>query len=130
MPDPEIQQLTDDWLRYAEGDLRHAEGMLVARESHQPRHVCFAAQQATEKALKAVLVARQVDFPFNHDLQELAALLEAEDAVRRAAGGLAWLTQWAVAPRYPGDVEPQWDDAERAVEEARPVVQAALEALG
>ena len=30
--------------------------------------LCFDAQQAAEKAVKAVLVAHKVDFPYVHDL--------------------------------------------------------------
>lgn len=37
--------------------------------------VCFHAQQCTEKALKAVLTARQVYFRYTHDLEELTRLL-------------------------------------------------------
>ena len=129
MSDPEVTRLTREWLSYAREDLASAEGMLAARESYRPRHVCFAAQQATEKAVKAAFVAQQMRFPFTHDLGELVALLEPDDAVRQAVGDLAWLSQWAVAPRYPGDVEPDWADAERAVAEARPVVDVAWEKL-
>ncbi len=37
--------------------------------------VCFHAQQCAEKALKAVLTARQVYFRYTHDLEELTRLL-------------------------------------------------------
>jgi HEPN domain-containing protein len=127
MPDPEVARLSREWLDYAEGDLASAEGMLRSRSSHQPRHVCFTAQQAAEKALKARYVARQVQYPFVHDLAELALGLGI-DAVE--ADRLTWLTQWATAPRYPGGVEPEWGDAERAIAEARRVVEAATEELG
>ena len=36
---------------------------------------CFHAQQAVEKALKAVLTIQQIDFRRTHDLEELANLL-------------------------------------------------------
>lgn len=36
---------------------------------------CFHAQQAVEKALKAVLTTKQIDFRRTHDLEELANLL-------------------------------------------------------
>jgi HEPN domain-containing protein len=88
--------------------------------------VCFAAQQAAEKALKARYVARQVQYPFVHDLVELAVGLGIESV---AADRLNWLTQWATAPRYPGDVEPEWSDAERALAEARSVVETTTEEL-
>ena len=61
---------TDRWLRYAEEDLTTAETLL--RQPHVvPRHVCWFAQQAAEKTLKAVLVFLQIDFPRTHDLDVL-----------------------------------------------------------
>jgi HEPN domain-containing protein len=38
--------------------------------------VGFHAQQAVEKALKAVLAMRRVEYPFTHDLELLVALCE------------------------------------------------------
>jgi HEPN domain-containing protein len=33
--------------------------------------VCFHVQQAAEKLLKAALAAREIDYPFTHELREL-----------------------------------------------------------
>jgi HEPN domain-containing protein len=38
--------------------------------------VGFHAQQAVEKAIKAVLTSRGIDYPFTHDLELLAALAD------------------------------------------------------
>ena len=38
--------------------------------------LCFDTQQATEKAIKALLIKRGIDFPYNHDLASLLTLLE------------------------------------------------------
>src|SRR5271166_3929090 len=38
--------------------------------------LCFDAQQAAEKAIKAVLIHRGVTFPYVHDLTRLLRLLE------------------------------------------------------
>lgn len=126
----EAERAAKEWLRFAREDLLSAEGMLVDRSTQQPRHVCFGAQEAAEKAIKAVCVARQVEFPFSHDLEALAGRLDPDAAVRSASPELAWLSQWAVASRYPGEgEEPGWTDAERAVREARTVVDAAAQDL-
>ena len=37
---------------------------------------CFDAQQAAEKAIKAVMIARSIEFPYVHDLDHLLSLLE------------------------------------------------------
>ena len=47
-----------DWLRQAEADLRHAGH---AREGGAHEWACFAAQQAAEKAIKAVLPSGRAD---------------------------------------------------------------------
>src|SRR5215217_5530103 len=62
-----------EWLGSARSDLIyakiHAPGVdLEAR--------CFEAQQAAEKAIKAVLIDRGIDFPFTHNLLRLLTLLE------------------------------------------------------
>jgi HEPN domain-containing protein len=65
--------------------------------------LCFDAQQAAEKAIKAVLVNRRVPFPKTHAIAELLTLLlqaavHVPDGVRQAA----ILTGYAVEARYPG----------------------------
>jgi len=93
-----------DWLRYAYSDLE------LARTGQQPKvlleGLCFHAQQAAEKALKAVLIAKDVAPPKTHNIrtlldflpQDIIPPLEVEDA--------ASLTDYAVISRYPGDFEP------------------------
>lgn len=70
----------------------------------------FHAQQAVEKALKAVLAARGLDFPWTHDLQLLltrlgAAGIEVPDAATNARR----LTPWAVEFRYGETVDGDLD---------------------
>ena len=58
--------------------------------------------QATEKALKAVLLRLRINIPFTHDIRELMNRLEAGGAA--IAGEIAdadELTRYAVAARYP-----------------------------
>jgi HEPN domain-containing protein len=63
--------------------------------------VCFHAQQAVEKSLKAVLFSRRIEFRRTHNLTELAQLLRqhgvempvADDPLRR-------LNPFAVTFRY------------------------------
>ena len=73
------------WLRYAREDLETAERMLEG-QGFALRWACYLAQQAVEKALKAVLVAEQIRFPYTHDLENLRDLLPAR---RHAAGAHA-----------------------------------------
>jgi HEPN domain-containing protein len=69
--------------------------------------LCFDAQQAAEKALKAICIHLELDFPKAHSLTILMGIIKSggvpiPDAVREAA----ILTQYAVRTRYPGAIEP------------------------
>ena len=74
MSDTEQHSEVRRWLRYAREDLEAAE-TLLAQKAVVPRHLCWLAQQAVEKALKAVLVFVGVDFPRRHDLDALRNLI-------------------------------------------------------
>lgn len=90
----------------------------------------MAAQQATEKAIKAVLVAGDVDFPRTHDLERLVALLPPESRLRISELEFAALSGWSVAARYPGNLpDATSDDAAEAVTVAARVVELARQDL-
>jgi HEPN domain-containing protein len=112
------------WLEKAAEDLEVADLILGSTVAARWA-ACFHAQQAAEKALKAVLVAMGVDFPRTHSLERLADLLGGEaDAFERSM--LIDLTPWAVAGRYPEDMpEPSQELATRLVASARSVVDTA-----
>ena len=128
MNDPEVQKVLHRWLRYAEDDLRTAE--LLLEHDGVPRNACFQAQQAAEKAIKAIFVFLQEDFPFTHNLDRLRDLLPEGWDVKEGFPDLAGLSKWAAEPRYPGDViEATRQDAETAVEQARGILETTLEDL-
>ena len=114
MSGPELlAQEAQRWLRFATEDLDAAQRMLADRSS-APRHVCWHAQQAAERALKAALVLEGIDFPFTHDLNALRNLLPDSWTVRAEHAELAELTEWAVQAKYPGEwPEPSAADAVR-----------------
>ena len=62
----------------------------------------FHAQQAVEKAVKAVLLSRGLDVPRVHDVRELARRVSAAGLQLPVdLNSLAALTPWAAAGRYP-----------------------------
>lgn len=122
MNKPEHYREAIRWLRYAEEDLNAASAML-GHPTVTPRHICFLAQQAAEKGIKAVLIASQTRFPFRHDLDELRNLIPEQWSMRDCPADLSELTEWAVEARYPTDEQdPDAEDAQRAVEQASIVV--------
>ena len=112
-----------EWLRRARSNLaRSSQGQATPDVLFED--VCFDAQQAVEKALKALIILRGVQVPRTHAISELITMLtelgfDIPEAVQEAAA----LTDYAVAARYPGPYEPVLlEDYEQAVATARAVV--------
>jgi len=103
--DSDSQELARAWLDRAKGNLARA---------RQPKpeegfweDLCFDAQQAAEKAVKAVLALYALDFPRTHQIGELLEIL------RRAGHDLTEelaradrLSEYAVTTRYPKAAHP------------------------
>ncbi len=68
--------------------------------------LCFHAQQAVEKSLKAVLIANTIEFPRTHNLEVLFDLLPQDLSVPETVRAAVSLTQHAVSSRYPREIEP------------------------
>lgn len=68
--------------------------------------LCFNSQQAAEKALKAVCLYKEQDFPKTHSITRLIDILESTGIQVPEQIKIAdILTQYAVQTRYPGPVE-------------------------
>ena len=92
-----------DWLRYARSDLELAR--VTRPDEVLFEGLCFHAQQAAEKALKAVLIAKGVPPPKTHNIRTLLDLLPQEVIAPQEIEDAASLTDYAVTSRYPGDFE-------------------------
>lgn len=69
--------------------------------------LCFQAQQAAEKAIKAVYISNKLIFPYIHDISELLATLEIEGVIiPNDIKNVSTLTMYAVQTRYPGMDDP------------------------
>jgi HEPN domain-containing protein len=104
MPPRLVHGSPEDWLRRAQASLAlarvHGEGLL--RED-----LCYQAQQAAEKALKALYIARGQAFLFTHDLDRLAMGLEGIGIeIPESIDQATILTRYAMDTRYPGGFEP------------------------
>jgi HEPN domain-containing protein len=95
----------EDWLRRAKGNLARAKQTKPKDAFWED--LCFDAQQAAEKAIKAVLVFRQLEFRKTHDLRELLTLLNSGDfKIPKEMWEAVDLSDYAVETRYPGVTEP------------------------
>ena len=97
-----MKKTTREWVRKAEADYRLA---VQTSRGAEPFHdqVCFHCQQAAEKYLKALMEELSLHIPKIHDLEDLlAALVSHHPTLRSLRRGLAFLTTFAVAVRYPG----------------------------
>jgi HEPN domain-containing protein len=112
-----------EWLLHAESDLRYAK-LGQDQPAILQNQVAFHAEQAAEKALKAVLVHMGVEFPRTHDLQSLLLMLRDNGiSVQSVIEQASVLTRFAVEARYPGDIEPiRQEEVAQAIEVAKRAV--------
>lgn len=117
-----------EWLNRAKSNLLQAQ---ARQEGVYLEDLCFNAQQAAEKAIKAVLIHLNVEYPYIHDLAALLTLVgRAGLGVPEAVKEAARLTRYAVTTRYPGVAEPVTEEENtQAVAIAREVLQWAEEVI-
>ncbi len=102
------------WLQRARSDLALGRAALVT-PGVILEDACFHAQQCAEKALKALLITRAIDFPRTHSLAVLLDLLKSANVnVPAEVDESFTLTQYAVATRYPGVWESVTDEEAHA----------------
>lgn len=120
----EAEQAAREWMRFARADLRAAQGT-QGSDVVEPRHVAFNAQQAAEKALKAILVLHEITFPFTHDLEDLRPLLPPGSRAKGESPQLSSLTQAIGRTRYPYGEELTAEAVAEMVDVAAAVVELA-----
>lgn len=118
------------WLEQAQVDLKWVRH-LAEQDAHYL--VCFLAQQAAEKALKAVLYARGEELVLGHSVRQLCQHLAADES--RFA---VYVDEWAVLDSYyiptrypdglPGDI-PARVYNRRAADSAKGLAEAVLSAV-
>jgi HEPN domain-containing protein len=98
-----MRRLTEEWVEKAEADYRVAEREAAVTEEPSYSVVCFLAQQAAEKYMKALLTELGIGFPKTHDLGALLRLVPSgTTALADLRGPLEFLGMHAVESRYPG----------------------------
>jgi HEPN domain-containing protein len=116
-------ELAQRWLARADHDIITAKQTLLLLDGPTDTP-CFHAQQAIEKALKALLTAHQIPFPRTHDLLRILDLvLPLMPDLDRDRERFADMDTYAVDIRYP-DVgfDPSREEALQALALAEEVV--------
>ncbi|MEA2641065.1 MAG: hypothetical protein QOF51_2459 [Chloroflexota bacterium] len=111
-----------EWLKRARGNLVRAQQPLAGSYLED---LCFDAEQAAEKAIKAVLLRIGVPFPYTHDLARLLSMVEtAGEQIPAEVREADALTVFATTTRYPGTYEPvETEEYDAAVATAISVVE-------
>ncbi|MFH1440678.1 MAG: HEPN domain-containing protein [Candidatus Omnitrophota bacterium] len=94
-----------DWLRHAYSDLELARRGRLS-DKILLEELCFHAQQAVEKSLKGLLVAKGIAFPKTHNIRILIDILPKDIALPVEIEKSSGLTDYAVMSRYPSALEP------------------------
>ena len=130
MADPALLAETRAWLVKAAEDLRAADFEFTASPPLLA-DITFHAQQAAEKALKALLTWNNRPFRRTHSLEELGEqCLEIDSSLRPLVDRSVQLTDYAWKFRYPGDPPaPSTVEALGALELSREIFDAALTRL-
>lgn len=121
-----MRKESEEWIKIALEELQSAEYLF---ERSLFRMVCYHAQQAVEKVLKAILIEHEIDFPRTHNILDL----------RNAVKGLGYKIDLSdedaiflnsiYRARYPLDIgllpsgEPTEKDAQRALKMAKAIVK-------
>ncbi len=108
------------WARYAEEDLIMSKSALRRRKPLTTSS-CYHSQQCAEKYMKAMLIAKEIEFPKTHDLLILNTLCsDAGIFTGFTKEKLGRLSGDAIHARYPGN-QPATEDAREALEIATDV---------
>jgi len=112
---PDERELVGQWILSARSDLLFAEG--EPPDGVMYEQPSFHAQQAAEKALKALLLYLDDDPPRLHEIDVLVDLVRRHVAVPGDLLEAAALTAYAVVTRYPPFItvltKEQWQSATR-----------------
>jgi len=118
-PDPEVLA---QWLQSAWSDLLYSE--IAPPEGAMYEQPSFHAQQAVEKALKALLLSLDEEPPYIHDIRALLALVRERMDLPASFEEAENLTAYAATTQYPSSLPPvSPEDWQAAVRIAREVVE-------
>ncbi|MFO7933855.1 MAG: HEPN domain-containing protein [Bacteroidales bacterium] len=98
----ERQEYIRNWIYRAREDIAVMENLEISGIEYYTSTICFHAQQAVEKYLKAFLIYKNVDFPRTHDVDYLLIECQKIDD-ENFHFDFKNLTEFGVSVRYPDD---------------------------
>lgn len=99
---PEKKEYISNWLFRAREDISVMQNLEQSGIEYYVSTICFHAQQAVEKYLKAFLIMYDIDFPRTHDVDYLLLECQKIDA-NQFDFDFRSLTEFGVSVRYPDD---------------------------
>jgi len=123
--------VVDEWIIYAERDYEIALHLSKTFHPLPVENICYNCQQATEKAMKGILILHKGDYPRTHDIESLHELCkEAGIDFGLTPSMTRTLTRFAKKSRYPDDVYDFADtDTEIGIKYAEQILTQAREVL-
>lgn len=125
---PEVKE----WLDFAKMDLSSAKHLYETFYPRPLQIICYHCQQAAEKALKAVIIAKGKPggIPKMHDLEFLLSQMKNYTDVREELWDYAEaLTPYGIEIRYPGGTEVTDEQAELGLKYADAIFSWAVEEI-
>lgn len=123
-------EIVQEWLNKADEDFGFASAGLEFTDFFA--QICFHFQQAAEKYLKALIIARQLEFRPVHNLLELVnSCRDVEPSMAQIEAACRFLNPFYIDTRYPVhwpahyDRETAWE-AKEAAESIRALVRSLL----
>ncbi len=99
----DLDDYVEKWLFRADEDVAVIDALIQSDPQAYGSTICFHAQQAVEKYLKALLACKGVDFPKTHDVDFLLAECRKVTSGELDPIDLKSLTDFGVSVRYPDD---------------------------
>jgi len=120
-----------EWLKFAERDYEIALHLSKTFHPLPVENICYNCQQATEKAIKGILILHKGDYPRTHDIESLHELCkEAGTDFGLTLSMTRTLTRFAKKSRYPDDVFDFTEtDTEIGLKYAKQILNQAREVL-
>ena len=119
-----MDDLTAEWIKFSDTDLKTAKYLYDNMRPSPMEIICYHCQQSAEKALKGVLINKEITPPKTHDLEKLFAICKEYipniNAVWRACN---ILNQYGIQPKYPEEIEITEEDVQEALTCAKDILK-------